>query len=134
MKHVKIARVALKNNRKAGQSMQLDGDRKSSLSGWINQAKAFYANALNDDEAMAGLAKYGITREVLEAGQAAIQEVEHKFNARLKETGEAQQATLDRDAAFDALQGWMSDFTKVARVALEEQPQYLEMLGIVKPS
>jgi hypothetical protein len=46
--------------------------------------------------------------------------------------GEAQDATLRRDRAADALQEWYSDFIAIARIALEDNPQYLEMLGIVK--
>jgi hypothetical protein len=133
MKHLKIARVVLKNNRNAGESMQLHGDRKDSLSGWISQAKVFYANALSNDSILANLAEFGLNRESLEPVQAAVLDVEQKYNAQLKEMGEAQQATKDRDTAFDLLQNWVSDFTQIARVALEEQPQYLEMLGIVNP-
>lgn len=34
--------------------------------------------------------------------------------------------------AFDALDEWMSDFIAIARVALDNEPQLLEMLEIVK--
>lgn len=50
-----------------------------------------------------------------------------------KEKGEAQEAKL-RDAALDALDQWMSDFIAIARLALEERPQYLKKLGVVEPS
>jgi hypothetical protein len=33
---------------------------------------------------------------------------------------------------MEALDAWMSGFVKVARVALKEQPQLLEKLGILK--
>ena len=71
---------------------------------------------------------------MLSAAKAQVLEVEAKRNIQFKEKGEAQTATQLRDEALDELQDWMSDFIAIARIALEEQSQYLEMLGIVEPS
>jgi hypothetical protein len=38
--------------------------------------------------------------------------------------------TRQRDAAFAALEAWMRDFVKVARVALKGRPQLLAQLGL----
>ncbi len=134
MTHVKVARIALKGDRNAEESLQLKGMRKESLSGWLKQAKAFYANALSTESILASLANYGITRENLEEGKAKIDIVENSYNSQLKEKGEAQDATQKRDEAFDDLQDWMTDFIAIARIALAEQSQYLEALAIVEPS
>ena len=131
MRHLKLARIALKGNRNAEESMQMRGRRKDSLSGMLTQASAFYANALSSPEVMEAFARFNVTMEVLEAGKAKVEEVQTHYNAQLKETGEAQQATLERDVALDQLDEWMGDFTGVVRIALESQPQYLEILGIV---
>ena len=132
--YVKVARIALKGNRSADESLQLTGPRKESLSGWMKQAKAFYANALSSDTILAALANFGITREKLKAGQEWVIKVEDSYNKQLKEKGEAQAATKLRDEAFDNLQEWIADFTSIARIALAEKPQYLEALGIIEPS
>ena len=134
MKHVKLARIALKSERGSWESLQLTGDRKDSFSGWLKQADTFYTNALNTPEVLTKLAKLGISKKVLTTTQALVDDVGAKYNAQLKEKGEAQTARQQRDFAMDELQEWMSDFIKVARIALEEQAQYLEMLGIVVPS
>ena len=42
MKHVKLARIALKGERGAAQSLDLDGRRKQTYSGWIAQASVGY--------------------------------------------------------------------------------------------
>ena len=51
-----------------------------------------------------------------------------------KEKGEAQAATQKRDAALDAMQDWLSDYLAIAKVALEEEPQLLEGLGMLQRS
>ncbi len=131
--HLKLARIALSKDRGAEESLQLRGDRKRTLSGWLKQSRAFYANALASDEVLAALGRFGITSEKLTAVQQEVSGVEQALNRQLQEKGEAQAATQERDEAFDALQEWMSDFIAVARIALEGQPQYLEVLGVVQP-
>lgn len=134
MRHVKLARIILKDNRGAYESLQLSGDRKQSISGWLQQANTFYTNALASESIKMELAKLTMTEEVLTNAQALVADVEDKLNTQLKEKGEAQAATLERDNAFDALQEWVSQYVAVARIALEDQPQYLEVLGIIEPS
>ena len=80
------------------------------------------------------LAEFGITKQKLKETAQLVEDVQVKYNIQLKEKGEAQTATQLRNEALDALQEWMGDFISVARIALEDQPQYLEMLGVVKPS
>lgn len=76
---------------------------------------------------------FGIDEAKLTAGQAAVKEVETRLAAQLKEKGEAQAATEARDKALEDLLDWMSDFVAIAKIALEDEPQQLEALGIVKP-
>ncbi len=132
--YIKISRIAFKGDRGLAESLQMDGARKESISGWVRQAKAFYENALNTTSVLKALEQYGINGAKLKEGQKQVLEVESSYNAQLKEMGEAQTSTQVRDAAFDDLQDWMSDFIAIARIALEEEPQRLEALGIVKKS
>jgi vacuolar-type H+-ATPase subunit I/STV1 len=134
IRHVKIARIALSGMRGAAESLQLGGRRKQSYSGWIKQTNIFYANALSDTTIKAKLAEFGIDESALQEGQAKVKEVEAKLAAQLKEKGEAQESTQQRDEAFEALLDWTSDFVAIARIALENDPQLLEILGIVEPS
>jgi len=134
MRHVKIARVALKNRRGAAAALQLLGDRKASIRGWLEQATTFYDNALANDDVQAALARFNITPEVLADAQADVQAVADANSAQEQEKGDAQDATQARDAAVDAFDDWMADFRVIARVALEERPQQLEKLSISMPS
>ncbi|UXP32943.1 hypothetical protein N6H18_03105 [Reichenbachiella agarivorans] len=132
IKHVKIARIALKNERGIWQSLQINGRRKKSQSGWVSQATVFYLNALSNPDVLTAMNQFGVSQEVLASTQLLVQDVANKLSIQLKETGEAQDATIKRDEALDLLMDWMSDFKAIARIALEDDAQLLEMLGIVK--
>lgn len=134
MRHVKIGRIAFREDRGIQSSLQLSGRRKHTYSGWLQQARVFYQNALDDQEIQDALAVFGITLSVLEDASAAVEDVGTKLAAQLKEKGEAQEATEERDAALEALLDWRSDYFSIARIALEEEPQLLEILGIIEPS
>ena len=67
-------------------------------------------------------------------GQQLVNDAEAAYAKQRKELGEAQDATEERDAAADSLPNWFSDYVGIARVALEDKPQYLEIMGIVEPS
>ena len=133
MKHLKVALLAIVKEPGPVNALELAGARSRTLSGWLIQAKAFYTNALNDPSILEALGKYMITEAKLKIGQKLVLECETKYSKQLKEKGEAQDATGIRDKAMDELDEWMSEFTGIARIDLEENPQYLEMLGIVAP-
>lgn len=134
MRHVKVARIALQDERGAAQALALTGRRKRTIPGWLDQARQFYDNALGDEAILTALGHFGITAEALEAAQAEVDAVATANAAQEREKGEAQDATKARDEAMGALDGWMSDFRAIARVALEDRPQQLEKLGIQVPS
>lgn len=131
---VQVARIAFKKDPGMATQLALNGKRKQSLSGWLEQAKVFYSNTLGSPAAVAKLAEFGITEEKLQSGQAEVVAVEAANSAQETEKGEAQQATKVRDEAIDVLDDWLDDYLGIAEVALAESPQLLEGLGIVVPS
>jgi len=134
MRHVKVARIALKQNRGAYAELGLTGSRKRTLAGWLTQARQFYVNAQVDPEILTALARFAITPQKLAAGLAQVNGVEALAAAQQKEPGEAQHATHSRDLALESLDAWMSDFLAIARIALDENPQWLEKMGILARS
>ncbi|MGB5913954.1 MAG: hypothetical protein WBG63_03760 [Phormidesmis sp.] len=132
IRFVKVARVAFKRDSGVSTQLDLSGSRKRTLSGWMAQATQFHKNALANKEILKALAEFGITKQKLEAGLKEVDALESANLMQEKEKGEAQAATQTRDAALDELQDWLSDYLAIAKVALEEDPQLLEGLGVLQ--
>jgi hypothetical protein len=73
----------------------------------------------------------GLTREKLEKGYELVQEFQTRANKKSVEATEAQKATMLRNEAMEELDQWISDYIAICRIALEDDPQELEQLGIV---
>jgi len=131
---VKIARIAFENQSGIAAQLAINGPRKKDLIGWMEQADLFYKNALSQPKVLKALEAYGITAEKIEVAQAEMVAVSQARAEQVKGRGEAQNATKVKEIAMNALDEWMSSFIKIARIALEDSPQLLEVLGLVVPS
>ena len=127
---LKVARVAFKGDVGALATILATGSRSKSLSGWLRESRVFYTNLLNNPDYVSRMEEFGFTSEKLINDLHLVEEVEKLHQQQLKEIGEAQQATINRDKALDELYEWYSDFRAIARIALYETPQLLEGLGI----
>ncbi len=78
------------------------------------------------------LASFGYTTAKLSAERGKIVELSAAIQAHESASGAAQQATSEQNKAMDALDYWMGAFVRVAKVALRDEPQLLEKLGILK--
>ncbi|GAB5517865.1 MAG: hypothetical protein RhofKO_01160 [Rhodothermales bacterium] len=131
VRHLTLARLAFKQDAGALAGMKLTGRRKTSFSGWLEQAEQMYDGLLSKDAWKAAMASFGQDEASLQEGKRLLEVVAAANTVHQQEKGEAQKATQDRDKALDALAEWMSDFRTVARLALADDPQQLEKLGIV---
>jgi hypothetical protein len=133
MRHVGVARVALRGDRGAAQALDLAA-RKRNKSGWLLQAQQFYTNLLDDAAIVAKLGRFGLTQAQITAGQQLVAEVAAGHVAQQSRKSVSQETLKARDVALEALNDWMRDFLAIARIALAEQPQTLEKLGIIVAS
>jgi len=134
MNTVRIGRIAFKNDVKAISTLELNGRRARTISGWLKQTLGFYRAILANDEWKAALAVYGQTEEILMAQLTAVEGVGTASETVKKEKGDAQNATLERDEKLEELAEWVNDYEVIARIALVHKPQLLEKLGIVVKS
>lgn len=126
-----IARIAFKNNVQAISTLELAGSRATTLSGWLSQARNFYNSLLTNEEWKTVMAGYGQTAEKLTEALDNVNGVAQAAENVKKEMGDAQNATQERDMKFEELTGWLGDYDQIAEIALADQPQLLEKIGIV---
>jgi len=131
-KSLKIARIVFEGDLSAQTALQLMGKRKTSLSGWLSQAGTFYSVILERADYIARTTPYSLTSETLTAEQQLVDTVKTNHETQLKEMGEAQAATNERDTAIDDFFSWMSTFYKFVKIALADHPQLREQLGILE--
>ena len=98
---------------------------------FLTMATTLFDNVLADANLVATVARFGYTAKKLQDEKGAILFMAKTLHARESAKGAAQQATMDQSTAMGELDGWMSAFRRVARVALRGQEQLLEMLGIL---
>ena len=134
MSSLKVSRVAFRRNKKAASALRLTGLRKVTLSGWISEATLFYTNLLADPALLKVMGAFGYTKAKLTEEKKLVDKVVALNAKQEKEKGEAQSVTKRRERSMDRLDAWMSDFRAIARVALEDKPQWLEKIGIKEES
>ena len=126
----KLAKLALRDDPEAQKALLLHERKKETLDPWLGQAGVFYKNVLGDPDMLAVLAQYNVTEAQLLAGQTAVVAVANLNANQEKEKSEAQKATKARDKALDDLDEWYVEFRELARIALEDDAQQLEALGL----
>lgn len=128
---VKLGRILFKDDYAVSVKLTLNEERKKSFSGWMTQARTFFNFLLSDPTVLALYAQYGITLAAINDTFNLVATAEQANFDKVQESGEAQQSTLERDTMLDTLDSAMSEFYAIARLACEDAPQLLEVLGIV---
>jgi len=130
MRAVQLCRTLYRGDPVTYRALGLAGSRKKGFADKVAQMRLFYTTALGNPQIQANLAEYGFSPARLQADLALVAALESARSQREVESGVVQDATHSRAQALSALEGWMREFVTVARLALEENPQRLEMLGL----
>ncbi len=125
---LKIARIALSSDYDAHVAMDMNGKRKEAFAGWYQQATKFYDGVT--DRHLGKLAKFGYTRDRIDCEKALVESTMAASINQAKEIGEAQASTKKRDEVLERTSEWLHTYYKIARIALEDQPQLIETLGL----
>ncbi|UCH96293.1 MAG: hypothetical protein JSV88_05410 [Candidatus Aminicenantes bacterium] len=130
-KHADFIKLALRDDIEKQNLLFITGQpRSQKLIDWFKYVLEFYNRVLGDDDVVGRAAKYGITKEKLEQGRQTITTAQDAKTKHEKEMGEAQDATDQRDTAFEILLYIVEELELICKYALEDRPQLLEKLGI----
>ena len=122
MKHLQIARIAFDKDAISSKALQLTGPRAVNLDAWIDQVALFANRLLAKEEWLAKLSEFGISKRDI---QCLIKDTEElkmvSLNCERLKTQSKKETSLKK-VKLKELQRWVSDYLKIAKIALEEQP------------
>ncbi|MCP4603512.1 MAG: hypothetical protein GY847_23840 [Proteobacteria bacterium] len=104
--------------------------RKRNLDHFLAWARNIYAVAQENAEVVATLGDYGYAAERLSEEAAEVEAVAQADSEQEIAKAEAQQSTVERDEAVEALGVWMRKAQTVAKLALKDKRQLLELMGL----
>ena len=126
--HLTLARLAFKQNRGLQKTLGLTEAYPTRRSALVEQIANFYEQLLPHHKAVA---RYGLTRAEIEQAQTSVVAFIQSQQQQAQRKGEAQAATQARNQALKNLQQWVRGYRAIVRVALADEPQLLEVLGLL---
>ncbi|MBI9057483.1 MAG: hypothetical protein JEZ01_06885 [Labilibaculum sp.] len=131
-RNVNIVKVMARNDKDLQSRLLLaDSLVHRRATDWIISTIGFYDRLAVETDFMEKLKITNITPEQIAADQQAIQELNLLRNKAVSEKGEAQESTRLRNEKMEALEDYCYELKNLARIALDGQTQYLEILGIL---
>ncbi|MCP5047925.1 MAG: hypothetical protein GY940_12185 [bacterium] len=125
-----LARVALEDEPTTLIALQLDSRPNRALTAFMAQVRLFY-RAITTDRTLAGkLAIVNITPDEIQRELNLLDQLEQMNNTQEFNRKAVQDAKKKRNQLAIELEKQYSRFYKVAKVALAEEKQFLEMLDI----
>lgn len=125
----KKAKIVFKNQPDVLRNLQLNKPLLERNALVIDTMRLFYDMLHNNTELLNALQRLKITTDHVNQQLANVSNVQTVYAAYVQEKGESQQATQDKNKAFDEVSKWVSEFYSVAKIALEDKPQLLESIS-----
>ena len=128
MKILLIARIAFDKDMLVKKALKLDGARETSLNLWINQVSVFSNNLLSETNWLSVIRNFGIGRKDIYALLTDLDKLRSTAMLCEQAKTEAKKTTVEKRDKLKEMQNWVSDFLKIAKIALEEKPEVYEKL------
>ena len=127
----KIIKMASRSDKNLQNRIKMYVPKERAIEEWLKQTIEFYNLVLNESDFLNSLSKFGITSEKLTKDKEEIESLKSFRNEAMSEKGQAQEATRLRNTKMDKLEDYCYELKTLATIALEEQSQLLEELGII---
>ena len=111
-------------------TLGLNGREPIGTAAFIKAGYVLFDNAASDSKIGADLLVNGYTPEFITSERAKIETYENANKAQVTAIGNALKATEEQRAALKAMNAWVSEYTKIAKVALRSDKKLLEKIGI----
>ncbi len=128
MKMLQIARIAFDKDVIISKALQLDGPRMVNLDAWMNQVSLFGTRLLAEERWLKMLHQYGIGRKDIKELMDGLDHLRSVALLCEQSKKEAKQQTADKGLKLKVLQEWVRNYLKIAKIALDEQPELLQQL------
>lgn len=126
--HRAVAKIVFRHQPELLQRLRLHQPMPRRQPDWVMQTRAFYRVIVSESKEMQ---KLGIKAEDLTQTQATVNALLNLQEQRLQCKGDAESATQKRNEVRAKLRAWQQEFIRMAKMALKDDPQLLEVLGIV---
>jgi hypothetical protein len=127
----KVARAIYARDSARLSGLGLTGAMPRTTAGFIAAGYAIFDNAMKTPEIKSALNAYGYNDARLQSERAKIAAYDNANQAQESAKGAAQQATREQDAALAAMNDWLAQYIKIAKVALRDKKQLLEKIGVI---
>lgn len=124
----KKVRIIYKDQVDILKNLRLKGRTTRVLAHLLDDIRVLYTTLKENTELLAPVKRLKIDETHLDKQLNKIQEVEKAYAFYIKEKGESQQATKDKDKAIAELEKWVRELYAIAKIALEDKPQLLESI------
>lgn len=125
----KKAKIIFKDEDTILSILGVKGTASIRISGVLDSVDTFYKQLQNKQDIRTPLRRLKITDEHISKQLSLLTDTLAAYKTYEKEKGESQQATKDKDKALAELEKWVREFYAIAKIALEDQPQLLEIIG-----
>lgn len=127
--YVTLVRMVYQNNPTVMRKLRIDNRTPQRIQDWMDQARFFYTKVPAFNTPLEH--RFGLKPEVWSQALMEIHALISVKHDRLQHKANAQRATEQRDQELKKLSEWVRELKYVARVALKEDPQLQEALGMV---